>query len=105
MVFKGQGPVTSKIVIHNKITEQVNSFNYLRNLISYEKEIDIDKLNNNMKIHGIINDMFRPQKTKENKSKIIQSCQLCYTVVKIGQLGQQTRRKMAGYIISFIFLP
>ena len=33
MVFKGQEPVRSKIVIHNKITEQVNSFNYLRNLI------------------------------------------------------------------------
>jgi len=47
MVCKGQEPVRSKIVIHNKITEQVNSFNYLRNLISYKKEMDIDnKLNN-----------------------------------------------------------
>jgi hypothetical protein len=33
MVFKGQEPVRNTIVIHNKITEQVNSFNYLRNLI------------------------------------------------------------------------
>jgi len=48
MAFKGQDPVTSVIVIliDNKITEQVNSFNYLGNLISYEKEEDIDsKLN------------------------------------------------------------
>ena len=48
------------------------------------------KLNNYMKITGFINDMFRPQKTKENKNKIIQFCQLCYTVVKNGTLEQQT---------------
>ena len=47
MAFKGQDPVKSIIVTDNKITEQVNSFNYLGNLISYEKEEDIDnKLNN-----------------------------------------------------------
>jgi hypothetical protein len=32
--------------------------------MSYEKEVDIDsKLNNYLKITGIINNMFRPQKT------------------------------------------
>jgi uncharacterized protein YebE (UPF0316 family) len=35
------------IVIDNKIIEQVNLFNYLGNMISYEKELDIDnKLHN-----------------------------------------------------------
>jgi hypothetical protein len=42
MTFTGRKPVSSKIVIENKIIEQVNSFNNLGNLISYEKEVDID---------------------------------------------------------------
>jgi hypothetical protein len=47
MVFKGRDPLRTKIVIDNKIIEQVNSFNYLGNLIYYEKELDIDnKLHN-----------------------------------------------------------
>ena len=64
MAFKGRDPVRTKIVIDNKIIEQVNSFNYLGNMISYEKELDIDnKLHNYLKITGIINNAFRPQKT------------------------------------------
>ena len=47
MAFKGQDPVWTKIVTDNKIIEQVNSFNYLGNMISYERELDIDdKLHN-----------------------------------------------------------
>jgi hypothetical protein len=38
MAFKGQNPVRTKIVIDNKIIEQVNSFKYLGNVISYEKK-------------------------------------------------------------------
>ena len=46
-----------------KIIEQVNSLNYLGNMISYEKELDIDnKLHNYLKITSIINNVFRPQK-------------------------------------------
>ena len=63
MAFKGRDPVRTKIVIDNKIIEQVNLFNYLEN-ISYEGEMDIDnKLNNFLKITGILNNAFRPQKT------------------------------------------
>ena len=52
------------MVIDNKIIEKVNSFNYLGNMISYEKELDIDnKLHNNFKITGTLNNVFRPQKT------------------------------------------
>jgi len=37
--------------------------NYLGNIITYEKEWDIDnKLLNYLKITGILNDVFRPQK-------------------------------------------
>jgi hypothetical protein len=58
MAFKGQDPIRSKIVIDNKIIEQVNSFTYLGNLISYENEMDIDnKLNKYLKITGIINNV------------------------------------------------
>ena len=46
MAFKGRDPVRTKIVIDNKIIEQVNLFNCLGNVISYEGELDIDsKLN------------------------------------------------------------
>ena len=38
MAFKGRDPVRTTLVIDNKIIEQVNSFNYLRN-ISYEKRV------------------------------------------------------------------
>ena len=65
VAFKGQDPVRSKIVIDNKIIEQVNSFKYLGTLITYEKKVDIDNiLNEYLKITGIIKNMFRPQKTR-----------------------------------------
>ena len=64
MTFKGGDPVSTKIVIDNKIIEQVKLFNYLGNMISYGKELDIDnKLHNYLKITGILNNVFRPQKT------------------------------------------
>ena len=61
MAFRGRDPVRTKIVIDNKIIEQANSFNYLGNMISYEKELDIDnKLHNYLKITGNLNNVFRP---------------------------------------------
>jgi hypothetical protein len=38
--IKGRDRTGSKTVINNKIIEQVNTFNYLVNLMSYEKEKD-----------------------------------------------------------------
>ena len=43
MAFRGRDPVRTKIVIDNKIIEQLNSFNYLGNMISYEKELAQDR--------------------------------------------------------------
>jgi len=52
----------SKIVIDNKIIELVISFQYLENLIPYDKEVDTEnKLNNYSKTAGIINNTFRPK--------------------------------------------
>jgi len=66
MTFKGRDPVRTEIVIDNKIIEKVNLFNYLGNMMSYEGELDIDnKLNNFLKITGILNNVLRPQKTRE----------------------------------------
>jgi hypothetical protein len=38
MEFKERDPIRSKIVINNKIIEQVNKFNYLEYLVSYEQK-------------------------------------------------------------------
>jgi len=49
----------------------IGLFNYLENMISYEKEIYIDnKLHNYLKITGILNNVFRPQKSLK-KTRII----------------------------------
>jgi hypothetical protein len=38
MAFKGRDPTRSKILINNKFIEQLDTFNYIGNLVSYEKE-------------------------------------------------------------------
>ena len=72
MAFKVRDPVRTKVVIDNKIREQVNLFNYLGNMISYEGELDIDnKLNNFLKITGILNKVFRPEEAlKKTRIKL-----------------------------------
>ena len=70
--FKGRDAVRAKIVIDNKIIEQVNLFNYLGNMIFYEGELDSqNKLNNFLKITDILINVFRPQKTlKKTRIKL-----------------------------------
>jgi len=59
----GRDPVITKIVVDNKIIEQVNLFNSLGNVISYEEEVDIDnKLNNFLKITGVLNNVLDHKK-------------------------------------------
>jgi hypothetical protein len=72
MAFRGRDPIRSKIVIDNKIIEQVHFFNCLGNLIYYENEMGIDnKLNNYLRITGIINNVFRSKKTlKKTRIKL-----------------------------------
>jgi len=40
--FKGRDPVRTKIVIDNKVIEEVLLFNHLGNIISYKGELQID---------------------------------------------------------------
>ena len=72
MAFKGRVSVRIKIVIDNEIIERVHLFNCLGNVISYEGELDIDnKLNNFLKITGILINVFRQQKTlKKTRIKL-----------------------------------
>ena len=59
-------------------------FNYLGNMISYEGELDIDnKLNNFLKITGILNNVFRPQKPLK-KTRIKQYNTLALPVLLYG---------------------
>jgi len=55
-----------------KCVEIWDLFNYLGNMISYEGELDIyNKLNSFLKITGIINNVFRPQKAlKKTRIKL-----------------------------------
>jgi len=62
--FKGRYPLSSKIEIYNKVIKQVNSFIYLGNFISFEKEVDSDNtLNKYLKLVGVIYNNFIPHKT------------------------------------------
>ena len=70
-----QVPIGNLTHIHRRDKShciRLNSFNYLGNLISYEKEVDIDtKLNNYLEITGIVNNKYRPQKTgKKTRIKL-----------------------------------
>jgi hypothetical protein len=112
MAFKGRDTVRTKIVIDNKIIEKVNLFNYLGN-ISYEKELDINnKLHKYLKITGILNNVFKPQKTFK-KTRINLYKKLTFPVLLYGSetwtiKARDTRRitaaemkhmrRTAGYI-------
>jgi hypothetical protein len=53
-------------VINNKIIEHVNTFNYLGNFVSYEKEKGIhNKIAKFLKITGIISNTFKPNKVQK----------------------------------------
>ena len=62
-------------------------FKYLGNVISYEGELDIDnKLNNFLKITGILNNVFGPQKLlrkQEQNYTIHWPFQSCYMAAKL----------------------
>jgi transposase len=53
MAFWGKEAKRSKVVINNKSIDQVNTFNYLGTLVSYENEKDIySKISTFLKIIG-----------------------------------------------------
>jgi hypothetical protein len=62
-MVKEWNQVLSNNVTDNKIIEHLNSFKCLRNLMSYEKEVDTcKKLNINWDTAGVVKNKLRPQK-------------------------------------------
>ena len=94
MAFQGRDPVRSKILVHNKTIEQVNLFNYLGNMTSYEGELNIDnKFKKKLKITGILNKVFdykKPLRKQEKNCTINWPFQSCYMAGKLGLLKQVT---------------
>jgi hypothetical protein len=100
-----------------KIIEQVNSFNYLGNMIPYGKELDIDnKLHNYLKITGILN-VFDHKTLKETIIKLYNTLALpvllygCETWIvkardtrRITAAEMKYMRRTAGYISGFNFM-
>jgi hypothetical protein len=66
MALNGRDPTRSKIAINNKIIAHVNILNYLGNLVSYEKEKDIDnKSTKFLKITGIMSNTVKSNKVQK----------------------------------------
>jgi hypothetical protein len=71
MEFKGKNIERAKIVIDNKIIEQVTSFNYLGNQISTLTVADMDqKLHKYNFINGIIRRQFGKQMLRDTQIKL-----------------------------------
>jgi hypothetical protein len=67
MAFRDEEPRRSKTVIENKGLEQVNTFDYLGTLASYENEKGIDcKISKFLKITGIISNILKTNKVRKN---------------------------------------
>jgi hypothetical protein len=65
MTFRERDPIRSKIVINNKIIEQINTFNYLGCSLSYEREKDVTtKVSKFLQITGIINQVLKLSKVQ-----------------------------------------
>jgi hypothetical protein len=57
---------SDEIEINNQITEQLNTFNYLGNLVTYEKEKDTgNRVTKVLTITGIINNTFKPNNVQK----------------------------------------
>jgi hypothetical protein len=72
-------------------------FNYLGN-ISYEKELETDKLQNYLKITGIINNVFSPQKTLKKTIKLYNTLEL--PVLLYGRETWTIKARDAGRITA-----
>jgi hypothetical protein len=67
MAFSGKDPVRSKICINNKTLEQVNIFNYLGCILSYDGEKDMpSKISKFIRTIGVINQVFKPSLVQQH---------------------------------------
>jgi hypothetical protein len=74
MAFEGKHPRRSKIVIDNKIREQVSRFNYPGCDVSYNYDADLQiKLNKFQYMSGTIKHTLTNKTRKKYTTKILQS--------------------------------
>jgi hypothetical protein len=67
MAFSGKDPVRSKLCINNKTVEQINTFNYLGCILSYEGEKDTpSKITKFVKTIRVINQVFKPSLVQQH---------------------------------------
>jgi hypothetical protein len=67
MALSGKDPARSKICVNNKTLEQVNTFNYLGCILSYEGEKDMpSKILKFVKTIGVINEVFKPSLVQQH---------------------------------------
>jgi hypothetical protein len=100
MAFQGKEPKRSKIIIDNKSTEQENTFKYLGTSVSYENEKDIDsKISKFLKITGIINNIFKPNKVRKNTIIKLYST-LALPVLLYGSENRTIKAKDKARLIS-----
>jgi hypothetical protein len=85
MALTGRDPITRKIVISNKIIEQINTCNYFGCSLSYEKEKDVTvKLSKFLQIIGIINQVLKPSKVQKQTKLWIYKTPAVPTLLGIG---------------------
>ena len=73
MGFQGKEPIRTKIMLNDRILEQVSYFIYLGNDIGYDIIYDIDvKLGKIQTICGTINRLFRNKLSRDKKIKVLQ---------------------------------
>jgi hypothetical protein len=83
MAFRGRHFTRSKIVINNKIIEQMNMYNYLGFTLLYEGVEDVtNKLTKFLEIAGIISQVLKPSKSPEiNQAVNIQRISHIYCTI------------------------
>jgi hypothetical protein len=65
MAFRGRDPIRSKIVMNNKIIEQIHTFNYLGCSLSYEREKDVTtEVSKFLQITEITNKVLKPSEVQ-----------------------------------------
>jgi hypothetical protein len=70
MAIRGGDPNRRKLIISRKIVEQVNTYSYLRDMLSYRGEKDVTtKLTKFLYITGIISQVLKLSKAKKQNTQ------------------------------------
>lgn len=105
MAFVGPYHKRTKIVIGTEIIEQVSSFKYLGSMITYRKNMEIEKkLNKFQQICGTINRCLRNKTTRETKLKFYKTVAVPTLIYgsETWPLTKQEERKIEAAEMRFL---